>query len=139
MNPWQWSWSPEIHLPWSGNVAQQIEPDTNWFFGSILPSAGNGRIEKRAFEVASYGRQLGLITKVLLDLAEQNPDLAAPAAASLKDLKVIQAAIDEIKVEESQTIAQQIEKQLTDLKERNPDDFKDLVTRLKPLLGDGSV
>lgn len=139
MNPWQWSWSPEIHLPWSGNVAQRIEPDTTWFFGSILPSAGNGRIEKQAFEVASYGRQLGLITEVLLDLAAQNPALSAKAAASLNELKTIQAEIEKIKVAESQTAGLQIEKQLKDLKEHHPGDFQDLITRLKPLLGDAGA
>lgn len=136
MNPWQWSWAPQINLPWSGNVAQQIEPNTSWFFGAIPPEAGNGRIEKRAFEVASYGRQLGLITEVLLELAVKNPDLAAPGAKSLAELKRIQAEIEKIKVEESQSAAQQVEKLLKDLKERDADEFKDLVARLGPLLRD---
>ena len=71
MFPWLWFWAPQVHLPWSGNVAQDIEPSTSWFFRGIRPQSGDGEIEERAFAVASYGRQLGLITEVLLELAEQ--------------------------------------------------------------------
>ena len=53
MFPWLWFWSPTLHLPFSGSVAQQIEPDTQWFFAGIPPGAGNGQIEKKAFDVAS--------------------------------------------------------------------------------------
>ena len=60
MIPYNWMWSPEVHLPFSGNVNQDISPDTNWFFGSIKPNAGVGSIEKEVFEVASYGKQLRL-------------------------------------------------------------------------------
>jgi hypothetical protein len=40
-------------------VAQRIEPNANWFFDSISGQAGNAKMEKKDFEVASYGRQLG--------------------------------------------------------------------------------
>jgi hypothetical protein len=56
MFPVFWIWSPQLHYPWSGSVAQQIEPNTNWFFDAISPTAGVAAIEKRAFERASYGR-----------------------------------------------------------------------------------
>ena len=137
MNPWQWSWAPEIHLPLSGAVAQQIEPNTNWFFGAIAPSAGSARIEKRAFDIASYGRQLGLINRVLIALAEQPGTLPAAAAEPLARLKAIQDRIDQIKVEESQATADQIERQIQDLKTRNATEFAALAARLRPLLGEG--
>lgn len=66
MYPWLWFWAPQVHFPWSGAVSQNIEPNTTWFSSLIKPGAGNAQIERRAFEVASYGRQFGLITEVLL-------------------------------------------------------------------------
>ena len=30
MFPWLWLWAPQLHFPWSGDVAQDIEPTTTW-------------------------------------------------------------------------------------------------------------
>ena len=102
MTPWLWFWMPQvqfpaIHLPFSGPVAQQIDPNTNWFFDAIRPWAGDGRIEQQAFDVASYGRQLGLITDLLLDLAaQQRPDTPAGLEAQAR-LAEIRARIEALK------------------------------------------
>jgi hypothetical protein len=95
--PWIWWWSPTVHLPWSGNVTQAIEPDTDWFFGAIPASAGDGRIEQQAFELASYGRQLGLITEVLLGLCAERAPADAQAQSALADLRDIAARIEALK------------------------------------------
>ncbi|SEA06011.1 hypothetical protein [Variovorax sp. YR216] len=99
MFPWLWFWSPVFHLPFSGSVAQQIEPDTNWFFAGIPSSAGNGLLEKKAFDVASYGRQLGWITEVLL--AAKGSDAIAPGDAedSLRKLEAAYLKIEAVKEE----------------------------------------
>lgn len=99
MFPWLWLWAPQVQLPFSGSVAQRIEPDTNWFFGAIPARAGIGELEQKAVEVASYGRQLGLITEVLLDLAEQLPPAAAPAQESAARLREIRTRIEALKAE----------------------------------------
>lgn len=99
MFPWLWYWAPQVHLPWSGNVAQQIDPDTTWFFNAISPSAGDGRVEQRAFEVASYGRQLGLISELLLDLAEQTPPKTAAGKKARQRLAEIERRIEAVKRE----------------------------------------
>ena len=97
MFPWLWFWAPQIHFPWSGDVAQRIAPNTRWFFAGIPGNAGDAEIEEKAFSVASYGRQLGLITDVLIDLAEQVGARSAEATASLERLKSIRAQIERIK------------------------------------------
>jgi len=89
--------SPQVFLPLSGSVAQRIEPNTNWFIDHIDPSAGDAAIEQQAFGVASYGRQLGLIAEVLLDLAAQQAPNTAQGQASLARIADIQAQISEIK------------------------------------------
>jgi len=97
MYPWLWFWAPRFQFPFSGNVAQEIEPDVDWFFGSIKPDAGNAQIEKKAFSVASYGKQLGLLTEVLIEMAERNLPKAAESAGSLQELKRIRSEIEKLK------------------------------------------
>ena len=98
MYPWLWFWAPQWHLPWSGDVSLNIHPDTDWFSQNIKEEgAGNASIERRAFAIASYGKQLGLITEILIAVAEQQSDLSNEAATSLERLKKIKAAIEMLK------------------------------------------
>ncbi len=56
-------------FPWSGDVIQDIEPKTSWFFGGIAPEAGDARIERHiAMDIASYGKQLSALLDVVHDL-----------------------------------------------------------------------
>jgi len=99
MVPWIWWWAPSLRLqlPLSGSVLQDIDPELTWFFGAIQPDAGDGRIERKAFDVASYGRQLGWITEVLIELAERSGVGEGEAADSLCKLRRIRAEIERIK------------------------------------------
>ena len=99
MYPWLTFWAPQLNFPFSGGVAQQIEPNAGWFFGAIQPSAGDGELERKAFKVASYGRQLGLITELLLDMAAQTPPSTAKGREAHKRLQDIQAAIEALKAQ----------------------------------------
>ena len=100
MFPWIWFWAPQVRLPFSGDVAQDIEPSLDLFFAGIKPRSGNRRIEARAFDVASYGDQLGVITRLLLEWAERLPDDLQAASAPLQELRDIHARIEAIKDEE---------------------------------------
>ena len=135
MYPWLWFWAPQWHFPWSGDVAQRIDPDTHWFFQGIEPSAGDGAVEEQAFDVASYGRQLGLITEVLIDLAEQAGTSSPAAATSLARLKAIAADIERVKQARFATRAADLEAQLLELKRRGGSDYARMARRLVPLLG----
>jgi hypothetical protein len=132
MYPWLWIWNPQFHFPWSGSVAQRIEPIT--LFDSIKADAGDGAIEKKAFDVASYGRQLGLITEVLIGLAEKQQALPPEAAASLERLKGIRDRIKIIKDEESASLAQDIEARVDRLRRSNPAEYAKLRVKLQPML-----
>jgi hypothetical protein len=118
MYPWLWIWVPRFQYPWSGDVAQDIDPDTTWFFGSIKPEAGNARIEQKAFAVASYGKQLGLITEVLIGLAEPAAEAAGESARSLQELKRIKAEIEDIKEAEYERELLEIEWRITTLQKK---------------------
>ena len=136
MFPWQTVWAPHLNFPWSGSVAQRIEPNTNWFFDSIDVHAGDGRIEKKAFEKASYGKQIGLITEVLLDLAVRENQLSTKAAESLHRLRKINEDIEEIKREEAATTALEIEERLEWLKKNNATEYDLLIRKLRVVMGE---
>jgi hypothetical protein len=132
MFPWLWFFAPQIHFPWSGAVAQQIAPDTHWFFAGIRPDAGDARIEERAFGVASYGKQLGLITEVLLALAHESPRASAKAQASIDKLKKIQAEIEDIKSAQYEQMAKSLIEQVIAIQERGGGPARALQARLLP-------
>jgi hypothetical protein len=121
MNPWFFFWAPQLTMPFGGSVAQRIEPDTQWFFNGIPPSAGDPAIERKAFDVATYGRQLGLITEVLVDLAEQTPPRSAKGQKSLKRLREIQARIEQVKEQDAMDALEQIDALLARLKKAHPE------------------
>ncbi|MFZ6681956.1 hypothetical protein [Undibacterium sp. Tian12W] len=102
MYPWLWVWSPQVHFPWSGSVAQSIEPNTTWFYNMIPPVSGDAGIEAQAFQLASYGTQLGQITDVLLDIVKDSENLSPKAAKSLKELRSLKARIEIIKKRSAQ-------------------------------------
>jgi hypothetical protein len=134
MLPWFWFWAPQLHLPWSGNVTQDIEPNTSWFFRGIEPTAGNASIEQKAFGVASYGRQLGLITEVLIEVARSNKGLSKSAARSLQRLEAIRQEIEQIKDSEQEHSLQRLEAEVAALQRSGGEPFRRLSARLLPLL-----
>jgi hypothetical protein len=121
MNPWFFFWAPQLTMPFGGSVAQRIEPDTQWFFNGIPPTAGDPAIERKAFDVASYGRQLGLITEVLVDLAGQTPPKTAKGQKSLKRLRDIQLRIEQVKEQDAIDALEQIDALLARLKKAHPE------------------
>ena len=121
MYPWFFFWAPQVTLPFGGSVAQRIEPSTNWFFDGIDPGSGDPAIERKAFEVATYGRQLGLITEVLVDLAAQTPPTTAKGRKSLQRLREIQRRIEEVKERDAIDALEQIDGLLARLKKKHPE------------------
>jgi hypothetical protein len=127
MYPWWWFWAPQVHFPLSGSVAQQIEPNTNWFFGSIRPEAGIGDVEQEIFEnVASYGRQLGLITEVLLNGVDGTVD-DSTASRSLARLKEIREKTEAVKAESSDRLASAAGALLERLRASDPKRFEEVL------------
>jgi hypothetical protein len=91
--PWLLLWAPHYHL-----FNQNVQPQTDWTFGNISPLAGDAATEKRIHEgVASYGRQIGLVTEVLLSLADKDAVSPAQATESLDRLKEIREDIERLK------------------------------------------
>jgi hypothetical protein len=100
MFPWLWIFAPEIYWPLSGAVMQDLTPDA--FFRGIRPGAGVPGIEKKVFEQASYGKQLGWLIDVLVDAIDGQDLKSAGAQEALASLKTLHAKIERIKSEHRQ-------------------------------------
>ncbi|MEO8655993.1 MAG: hypothetical protein ABI409_17845 [Ramlibacter sp.] len=137
MYPWLWFWAPQFHFPFSGSVAQRIEPDTRWFFEGIRPEAGNGDVEQQIFDVASYGRQLGLITEVLLSQASPGTIDADQAAKSLGQLGGVYRDVEDVKRRNCDRLARSAVAALEKLQAGNPAELARVLARFSqgtPLL-----
>lgn len=131
MYPWLFLWAPQLQLPFSGDVAQRIEPRTQWFFDGIDTTSGDPVIERKAFEVATYGRQLGLISELLLDMAAQTPPRGKAGREARRRLQDIQAEIERIKVADASAQVQMVETGLRRLKARHKAEYEALRARLR--------
>jgi len=127
MPPWFWFWSPHFYFPFSGSVAQRIEPETDWFFAGIPPSAGNAEMERRIFDIASYGRQLGWITEVLLGMNSAEPEVQAQAAQSLQCLRDTHKRIEAVKTDERATLLNTAAQALEQLRTADPAAYERLL------------
>jgi len=139
MVPWFWFWSPQFHFPFSGSVAQRIEPDTQWFFAGIRPEAGNGDMEKEIFDVATYGRQLGLITEVLLAMAGSEAVSKEQAGESLRRLEEVHGEVETVKARRKGKLAKSATDVLEKLRTSDPAELQRILRQFsepkQPLLG----
>ena len=122
MLPWLQS---NFNFPLSGNVTQEIEPD--WFFGTIDPEAGDSETEKEIFfKVASYGKQLGMITEVLLSIADEL-QVDSKNVKSLSELRELQAKIESIKASKKNRLKDNAKLILDKLKNCDPEALRKLL------------
>lgn len=133
MYPWLWLWVAHVEFPLSGNVTQDIDPVANLFSKSVDPDAGNPNIEQKAFEVASYGKQLGLITEVLIEIAEEYLRGKGKNNDSLQELKRIKGEIEKLKISEYEAELNDIERKIRAVCRRGGARSKALLRKLDEL------
>src|SRR6185312_8794217 len=127
--PWNLTWSPQWHFPFSGSVAQRISPDTSWFFNAIPPQAGVGDIEQKIFETASYGKQLGLILDVLIPLAEKGKLDSRADKESLRKLKDAYMRIEQVKDEHKGDMEASAVETLSRIRAADPQMFERVIAK----------
>jgi hypothetical protein len=114
MNPLLTWWDAFAELPWSGDVSQVISPRTNWSMLEVN-FAGDRRIEADLVSnVASYGKQLGALTKAVLELAD---DAKGPAVTRLRELA---AQIEERKREHRKNLEEDLRRSLDEVQKTDP-------------------
>lgn len=115
MAPQNYFWPTAGFAP--GDLAQSILP--GWFSNVSVNYQGNADIEKEVIEkVASYGKQLGIITDALLVLAGDDPpsDDKDPVA----HLRKIAGEVRELKERNKRSLTEQATDAMTKLAESNP-------------------
>lgn len=81
-----------INLPFANGFTQEIDPRTNWgWIGATDAPALEAEILRYG---ASYGRQIGRMMDLLLDIAEKTPGVDA---AKLEALRVLSDRVEHIK------------------------------------------
>ena len=107
-------WPFNLFAP--GNLNQPILP--GWSFGNVsLNYAGNAEIEKDVVEkVASFGKQLGIITDAVLALADGKPT-EDKAIARLRD---IATKIEQLKNQNKASLADQARGAMQRLEKAEP-------------------
>lgn len=127
MFPWFWIYAPHVHWPWSGAVTQDISPET--FFAGIKPNAGVPEIERRVFEQASYGRQLGWLMDVVVHALQPQALQGEEARASLRKLQVLHAKVERIKTEHREDLVAAAIALLQKIEDDSPEELKRVLLR----------
>jgi hypothetical protein len=135
MYPWFfWNWAPHVQFPYSGPLTQTVEPNTNWFFDAIPSAAGDGKLERQIFDQMSYGRQLGLLTEVLLWMAGSDAVSTARANESIERLKSHYQKSEALKRGHSGSAAEQAIALLEQLRVTDPQELARVLERFRPAL-----
>ncbi len=125
MNPWLFPWWWMFKGPLSGDVTQDIAPVTSWLSPQFeFNFAGNRRIETEVVaDVASYGKQLGILSEAMLELAEGKKGLAVDRLKTLTD------QIDKVKHQYEDRLEQKVKVDLDQLKQQDPKALKQLLNQ----------
>lgn len=113
------NYNPVMHWPLSGSVVQDIHP-------SLLARAGSDDTELRVLrEVASYGKQIGVLSDLLLALADSVPasKLGPDGAHALEQLRTLVDDVARIKRQQQPLpdTPEAARALIAELKERFPD------------------
>ena len=125
MFPRIWVYAPNVTWPLSGAVDVSLDA----FFRGIQPGAGVPAIEKRVFEQASYGKQLGWLTDVVVDALGPETLTSAEAKGSLTSLKKLHAKIETIKNQHRQDRAAAAIALLDQMQADSPEELRRLLAR----------
>jgi hypothetical protein len=112
-----------FRAPWSGNVAQRITAP--WFSPSLTVNyAGDAAVEDRVVtEVASYGKQLGWLTEIVIASANGQP----LPTETLARLEKAAREIDAIKEQSRASAVEAANNALDRLERDNPAQYNELL------------
>ena len=112
-----------FRAPWSGNVAQRITAP--WFSPSLTVNyAGDAAVEDRVVtEVASYGKQLGWLTEMVIASANGQP----LPTETLARLEKAAREIDAIKEQSRASAIEAANNALDRLERDNPAQYNELL------------
>jgi hypothetical protein len=108
-------------FPWLNFAPSQLNQPINpgWSFGNIQVSyAGNAEIEKDVVsKVASYGKQLGIVSEAVLALAGDQPH---EREKRIERLRVIVAEVEKVKKEHQRDLVESARGAMASLAKADP-------------------
>ena len=120
--PWFW-WN--IRFPFSGDVLQDISPQTVWDLPFSGPYVGDRELERKILaEAAGYGEQLNTIMKMLDTLLDNRTLLASEEGRELAAMKERIQKVKDGYYQEAETHARSA---LDKLEEKDPEAFTSLM------------
>lgn len=116
-----------FRAPLSGNVNQDYAANTSWFSPQLeFNFAGDKKIESQVVgNVASYGKQLSIITDVLLELTASND------SEFVERLRQLNYEVEQVKSKNQAESISTLKKQLMLIKKRQPDEFSALIKEVQ--------
>jgi hypothetical protein len=117
--------------PLSFRYDQPISPVTTWF-PTVINYQGDASIERKVTEeVASFGRQLGIISEALIEVTADKGQ-----GPKLKRLCTIVAEIEEVKRRQYRSLARQTTASFEELADRDPEEAQRLIGELSAVVED---
>jgi hypothetical protein len=131
--PWTFRWpsatAASAALPFFDlapeRLAQPINP--GWSFGNVILNTGNSsapEVEQSVVSHHSYGRQIGRLMEAVSALAQALPKTASDPR--IEAFNALAIDVERIKREAAQTRIERLRVQLQELKECDPEGFRDL-------------
>lgn len=124
---WAKLWQSSMQMPLSGDVVQDINPITRWLSPQLeFNFAGNQALEAKVVsEVASYGKQLGVLAEAVLALADEQ------SGPELERLKAMVVEIETIKQQHQKQELVELQQRLKPLQHQDPAQLKELLTEFQ--------
>ncbi len=117
MNTWLTPWWEYFKGPLSGDVTQDINPVTSWLSPQVeFNFAGDRQLESDIVtKVASYGKQLGILSDAVLELA------SGKQGEAVVQLQALVSDVNEMKQEHNSKLECKIKSELDQLKRQDPE------------------
>ena len=127
MNNWLLPWWGQLRAPLSGDSNQYIAPTTTWLSPQFeLNFAGNRKIEAEVVaDVASYGKQLGILSDAILELAK------GKSGKAIDRLQTLVNEVEDVKNQHKDILEQRVKADLDKLKEQDPKAFRRLLSEFR--------
>ncbi|PIE43030.1 MAG: hypothetical protein CSA50_07500 [Gammaproteobacteria bacterium] len=123
MNPWLFPWWGVFNGPLSGDVIQDVFPGTTWLSPQFeFNFAGNRKIEAEVVaDVASFGKQIGILTDAVMELADGD------SGAAVDRLKRLASQIEKVKNQHKDRLERRLKTELEQLKRQDPEALERLL------------
>lgn len=119
-------WPTEIKFPGADSNQQYIAPVSNWLSPTVITYAGDREIEERIVsEVASFGKQIGILTEALLELADER------AGIGVERLRQVANRVETVKARYHRALEEKAEEAFMALLRADPAAAERLVAALE--------